>query len=186
MRLIAPTALLLLPTVMMAHEGHDHGLAAGFAHPWLGMDHLLAMVATGLLALRLGGHARWQVPATFLTAMGLGGALGVAGLHLPGAEWGIALSLVLLGTLLAWKRAPTTWIAAAIIAPFALCHGAAHGAEMPLASDGVSYVAGFLLATAALHAAGLGTGLLIARAQREGALRLAGAALAVMGAMLAL
>ena len=51
----------------------------GFAHPLGGLDHVLAMVAVGLYAAMLGGRALWLVPATFVTVMALGGALGIAG-----------------------------------------------------------------------------------------------------------
>ena len=58
MRRIACTASLavlatLVSTAAFAHAGdHSHlahlGFAAGFAHPFTGLDHLLAMIAVGL------------------------------------------------------------------------------------------------------------------------------------------
>ena len=53
------------------------GLAAGLFHPLLGLDHLLAMFAVGLLAAQLGGRALWLLPTAFLGLMTLGGALGM-------------------------------------------------------------------------------------------------------------
>ncbi|MGL6252973.1 MAG: HupE/UreJ family protein, partial [Billgrantia desiderata] len=47
--LLAAPMLLLLAGLAVAHPGHDHvhggGFAAGLAHPLLGLDHLLAMLA---------------------------------------------------------------------------------------------------------------------------------------------
>src|SRR5258706_1221304 len=74
----AVAVLLLTGGVASAHPGHDSGPvgAAGFAHPLTGWDHLLAMIAVGLWATQLGGKARWIVPASFVTAMLIGGAAG--------------------------------------------------------------------------------------------------------------
>lgn len=179
-RVLAPVALALLPVAMFAHDGHSHGgLSAGLAHPWSGVDHLLAMIAVGLLAVRIGGKGLWLIPLSFVVPMALGGVLGLSGVALPGAEFGILASLMVFGLMTAWKQAPTAWIAAATVAPFALCHGFAHGAELPANAGGAAYVAGFLLATCALHALGLGTGLVAAKAHRDGLIRIAGAAVAL-------
>jgi urease accessory protein len=176
MRRIAP--LLLLPALAMAHEGHDHGLAAGFAHPWLGWDHLAAMVAVGLLAARHGG--RWAVaaPAGFVLALAGGAALGHAGLALPGQEHLVAASVIALGALLA-VAAPLAWALPAV-AVAGLLHGLAHGGE--LAADG-STLAGIVLASAVLHGLGAGAGL-AARHAAPAWHRWAGGAVAAAGAVL--
>jgi len=93
-------ALLALPAVAQAHPGHGlaQGFAPGFAHPLLGLDHELAMIAIGLWAAQAGGRALWAVPATFVGVMALGGALGMAHVSVPFIEPGIAASvLVVLG-----------------------------------------------------------------------------------------
>src|SRR3546814_15115868 len=46
----------------------------------------------------------------------------------------------------------------ALVGAFAVFHGHAHGAEMPVAASGLAYGLGFLLATALLHGAGLALG----------------------------
>src|SRR4051794_30405490 len=95
---IAIAVLVLLPGAALAHPGHsDSGFAHGFVHPLGGLDHVLAMVAVGLYAALLGARALWLVPTAFVSAMALGGALGVAGFPLPYAETGIAASVVVLG-----------------------------------------------------------------------------------------
>ena len=43
----------LLPSVAFAHPGHETaGMLSGMLHPLLGWDHLLAMVAVGMLLLK--------------------------------------------------------------------------------------------------------------------------------------
>ena len=87
-RLLPVAAALLLPLPALAHTGIGpvDGFTAGFAHPLGGLDHLMAMLGIGLWAGLLGGRATWALPAAFLGAMALGGALGMAGLGLPIVE----------------------------------------------------------------------------------------------------
>ena len=185
---LAPIALLAAAApALLAHPGHDGtGFTAGVAHPLLGLDHLLAMVAVGLMAVRCAGapdgdrRALWQVPAAFLAAMGLGGLLAVAGVPLPGAEWGIALSVLVFGVMVALANAPRTGLACAVAALFAVMHGHAHVAGMGGASV-ATYIGGFLLTTGLLHAGGVLGGWWLAQSPRQAVLRLAGAAVAVAG-----
>ena len=116
-----------------------------------------------MLAAEIGGRALWLVPATFVAVMALGGALGVAGLPLPFFEIGIALSVVVLGGMVALSRETSMLAAAGIVGLFAVFHGYAHGAEMPADADGLAYAGGFMAATALLHAAGIGLGMAVAR-----------------------
>jgi urease accessory protein len=147
-------ALLLLATssAVFAHPGdHAGGLAHGFAHPFLGIDHLLAMLIVGIWAARLSGGARWLLPAVFVCFMAVGAAPG--GIALPLVEPMILLSVLVFGlaTVLA-KRLPL-WIGGALVALFALYHGHAHFTEMPDTSA-AGFLAGMLLATALLHLTG--------------------------------
>ena len=58
---------LLVSSPAFAHSGHSTSdFASGFTHPFGGIDHVLAMVAVGLLAATLGGRALWAVPAAFV------------------------------------------------------------------------------------------------------------------------
>jgi urease accessory protein len=180
-------ALLLVPTIAQAHPGHDiTGFAPGFAHPFSGLDHLLAMLAVGLWAAQMGGRARWAVPATFVGVMALGGVLGMAGLHLPMVESGIAASVLVLGLIIATSARLSLAAAMPLVGLFALFHGFAHGAEMPASVSGFEYAAGFMLATAALHAAGIGLGMGMQRVASAPLVRFAGAAIAVAGVAIAL
>src|SRR5229473_345884 len=99
---IAAAFLALAPTFASAHPGHEGAsLAHGFLHPLGGVDHIVVMVAVGLLAARLGGRALWLVPASFVAVMALAGLAGMAGAGLPYVETGITLSVVVLGTIVA-------------------------------------------------------------------------------------
>jgi urease accessory protein len=187
-KLVLPVAaLLLVPTLAQAHPGHDvTGFSHGFAHPLGGLDHLLAMLAVGLWAAQMGGRARWAVPATFVTVMSLGGMLGMMGLHLPMVESGIAASVLVLGLLIALSARLPLAAAMPLVGLFALFHGYAHGAEMPASVSGFEYAAGFVLATAGLHAAGIALGMGIQRVTSAPLVRFAGAAIAITGVVLAL
>lgn len=161
----AATLTVLCATPAAAHvgAGEAHGLVHGLAHPIGGLDHVLAMVAVGLLAAGLGGRAIWMVPAAFLGMMAVGGALGMAQMPLPHVELGIAASVIVLGLAVALRLPMPTTAAMALVGFFAIFHGFAHGAEMPVDASGAGYAAGFLLATAFLHGIGVALGLAIGR-----------------------
>lgn len=175
------TALLLSPALAFAHPGHDHaGLMSGIAHPILGLDHLLAMVAVGLWAAQQSGKARWALPLTFVATLLMGGLFGFTGLQLPLMETGIAGSVLALGLLIALAVRPPLAVAAGLTALFALSHGVAHGLELPALASPWGYAAGFVVATAALH----GIGYAVARQLPQVAsplVRLAGAGSALAG-----
>ncbi|NZD63262.1 HupE/UreJ family protein [Rhizobium sp. WYCCWR 11290] len=179
-------AAAALPAVAYAHPaiGEAAGFSHGFVHPISGLDHVLAMVMVGVFAFQLGGRASWLVPTTFVLVMALGGALGVAGVNVPFVEIGIALSVVVLGTIVALHVNAPLAAALGIVGFFAIFHGFAHGAEMPENAAGAAYAAGFMVATALLHVAGLVLGYAIGRAgERQGifATRTAGGIAAIAG-----
>lgn len=183
---IAAAALTLLPQLAFAHTGVGdvHGFSHGFAHPLGGLDHLLAMVTVGIFAYQLGGRAIWAVPATFVALMAVGGALGISGVDVPFVELGIALSVVVLGLVVAFGVKAPLALAMALVGFFAIFHGHAHGAEMPADASGLAYGLGFMLATGLLHLAGIGLGMAIGRvgeAYGSRYVRGAGAAVAVAG-----
>ena len=179
-----PLALfaLLLPTAVLAHTGHESGtFLAGAGHPIGGLDHVLAMVALGLLAAQKGGASLWAMPLSFVTAMVLGGALGFAGLPFPAVEPLILASIVLFGVLVALAARLPLMATLPLIALFGAAHGWAHGAEGP-ATGIAAYALGFAAMTAALHLAGIALG----RVTSTLALRGLGAAAALAGVALAL
>lgn len=159
-------AALSAPSFAFAHPGagfaHEHGFGAlsGLLHPFSGVDHLLAMVAVGMVATLLGGRALWLVPASFLGMMALGSALGMAGFDLPFVETGIGLSVAIFGLIVAGGLKMPVAASIGLVGFFALFHGHAHGTEMPAAASVFAYGAAFLLATALLHGIGIGLAVL--------------------------
>jgi urease accessory protein len=175
---------VLAPAAALAHPGHDgaDGLMYGFVHPVTGIDHVLAMIAVGVLAALYGGRALWLVPMSFLFAMAAVGAVGMVGIPVQIVEAGIGLSIVVLGLMIAFQIKPPTLIAMVVVGFFALFHGYAHGSAMPNGPAGLSFAAGFLIATALLLSAGVGLGLLLQ--QRTSSRRLiqaGGGAMALVG-----
>ena len=171
----------LIPSLAFAHPGgdHVHGLLAGLEHPLFGIDHLLAMVAIGMIAARSGRIGFLVVPPAFVATMMAGAALGIAGIGLPSVETGIALSLVVFGAMVALARPLPLAVAASLAAVFGLFHGNAHGLEIPESAGGLAYAAGFVFATSTLHAAGALSALKLAG--RSGMVRAAGAATSLVG-----
>ncbi|WP_238381019.1 HupE/UreJ family protein [Alkalilacustris brevis] len=170
----------LLPAFAQAHPHHDHaggGFATGLAHPLLGLDHVLAMVAVGLWAALAGGRALWAGPLVFLGAMLLAGLAGAGQPAFAMAEHVIVASVIITG--LAVALAMPLASALTMVAVFGLAHGYAHGVEGP---GGGAYATGFMLATAALHGAGLALARLgpVAVRMIGGGVALGGAALAVI------
>lgn len=177
-----------MTTAALAHTGAEHAFsfASGFKHPFTGLDHMLAMVAVGLWAGLNGGRALWAWPVAFVGVMVLGGALGISGFVVPMVEAGILASVVVLGLLvLAAARLPVA-AGALLVAVFALLHGHAHGAELPGEAAAATYAAGFAIATAILHAIGIGVSRLASTANGRLAVRGAGALVAAAGVALAL
>ncbi len=181
---LAGLLLLVLAGSAQAHAGADTlagGFASGFLHPVLGWDHVIAMVAVGLWGAFLGAPAIWLLPVVFPTVMALGGALGVAGIPVPGVEIGIAVSAVVLGGMIALAARPPLWVAAVIVAAFAIFHGHAHGTELPNAANALAFSAGFVVATGLLHLSGITFGLLVRWSSGRAAVRACGAAIALGG-----
>jgi urease accessory protein len=187
-RSLFPAALLLLlagtASAHPGHAGHEvGGIGWGLAHPFTGLDHLLAIVAVGLWAVQLGGRALWMLPLSFISAMALGGALGVSGLILPQLEPMILGSALVLGALVAVAARVPAVVSVAAVALGAFLHGQAHGAEMPQIGNTWLAVVGFLGATATLQVAAIGGGCALQSAATRVTLRACGAAIVVLAAL---
>lgn len=189
-------AALLVADPVVGHPIHgtgqtsSGGLLAGFFHPLLGLDHLLAMLALGVWAGQLGRPFIQVLPAVFPALMGVGAAVALAGVGMPAVEPMIAASLVALGLAVAFRLSLPVVPVAVGAGLFGLFHGHAHGAELPAATSPVGYVIGFLLATLLLHVVGAAIGWIAGRPGRgRGLPRLVqagGSAIAVAGAGLLL
>ncbi len=151
-------AFTFVASPVLAHTGVGSvsGVSAGFGHPISGLDHVLAMIAVGILAAQLGGRSMWFVPASFVGMMVFGGFLGISGVPVPFVEQGIIGSVIILGAVIAVGRKIPMPLAMAMVGTLAIFHGHAHGAEIPASVSGFQYGLGFVVATALLHAIGVG------------------------------
>jgi urease accessory protein len=179
MKRLVPIAMLLVLAAgpAIAHVGHGSttSFTAGLGHPLSGLDHVTVMVMVGLWAGLKGGRALWVWPAVFVGVMLVGGVVGMEGVPVPFVEPGILASVVALGLLVALAVDLPVAVGAAILAVFALFHGHAHGSEVADTLNGVEYMAGFTLATAALHLAGIGFAATMTHFSLRPAIRVVGA-----------
>jgi urease accessory protein len=175
------TEALVSPALAHTGVGQFNSFASGLAHPLGGTDHILAMVAVGLWGVIAGGRAIWAWPMAFVTTMLAGFAAASLGLRMPFVEPAILSSTIILGLCVALAVRAPVWLGAGIAGVFAFFHGHAHGTEVGMA-DLIPYAAGFALATAGLHAAGIGLGLVAQRSIGNVAIRALGG-LAVLGAV---
>ncbi len=176
---IALTRALASPAFAHTGVGQINSFAAGIAHPLHGADHVLAMVAVGLWAVLVGGRAIWLWPMTFVATMLAGFAAATLGLQMAFVEPAISSSIITLGLFVALAVKAPVWRGAAITSLFAFFHGHSHGSEATAVSL-LPYAAGFALATAGLHAAGIGLGRFARGSSGKVALRALGG-VAVLG-----
>lgn len=158
-RITLATLLALAALPVLAHPGHGSetvGFLAGLSHPFTGLDHLLAMLAVGLWSATT-TRGSWLAPLSFAGMLLTGATLAANGVTVPVVEPMIAASLLTLGLLIMARVQLHESISALLVGGFALFHGAAHGVEL-----GTSIaLSGMVIATALLHAAGIGVGLLL-------------------------
>ena len=186
---IAAGSLLIagvfLPAVALAHtQTCVPGFTAGFFHPLTGVDHLLAMAAVGWWSAIVRSRHWWAIPVSFAVAVLAGALIGASGaIAIAGAETMVALSLVVLGALLAFSIRLSTPLACVVAGVLALSHGYVHGVELPLCHSGYGWLVGMMAATLLLHMAGALAGLTVA-GRRFDVSRLAGVTTAVVGSVL--
>ena len=187
-KLLPALAAAVVLSAFGATAAHAHmsgatgaGWAEGLAHPFSGLDHVLAMVAVGLWAAQMKYPAAWLLPLAFPAVMAAGAVLAALGFAVPGVEAGIAGSVMLLGLLVALTARPSLAVAATVVGFFALFHGHAHGSELPMTADPWLYGAGFVIATVILNGIGLVFGSAARRPVGRPLVRLAGAAVSTAG-----
>ncbi|MDD2660243.1 MAG: HupE/UreJ family protein [Methylococcales bacterium] len=180
-----PTLLAYIPTAgahAMGAEGA--GFITGLAHPFSGLDHLLAMIAVGIWAAQLGGSAVWRLPLSFIAMMAAAAAISASGFSFPALEPLIAGSVMLLGLIVVFAIRLPVNLSILLVGLFAVFHGYAHGLEIPQAGSALLYGSGFVLATALLHLAGIGLGGIAYR--RHLLSRLSGSIITLAGLYLAI
>lgn len=181
---LAAAVLVMAPASAHTDGSHAMTMASGFAHPFLGFDHLLAMVAIGVWAAQHQRPASWLLPVVFPLVMVAGAIAGFAGLHVPGVEAGIAGSAAVLGLLIAFAVRLPVAVNASVVSVFALAHGYAHGAELPQGASMLLFGAGFVAATALLHLTGFAIGWAARKNMARNLVRVGGGCIAAAGAYL--
>ncbi len=171
-RLVACLVFALLPSAALA-IGHGDPLGsgesffAGLTHTLLGLDHLIAMIAIGLLSAQIGRAAVIQVPLVFVIALVIGGFVGLVLGVGPIREWllstsevVIMLSDLLLVLAIIWmapheKSFNAVSLVGLFVVTFGLFHGFAHGGEIPDGAIALFYVLGFATTSLSMHILGL-------------------------------
>jgi len=188
---ISSAFITLAASPAFAHTGHTEAssLVSGLMHPVIGLDHVLALIAVGLLATQMRGKSRMVLPVLFVTMMIAGAAITSSAFAIPFVEQGILGSVIILGAVIArGDRLPTS-ITTSLVGFFALFHGAAHFVEMPANATTMTYGIGFLIASLALISAGSLLGLVAPKLLGKVAstsVRIAGAAVSFAGLGLAI
>ncbi len=179
-------ASLLACIAASAHAHSDQvvsgGFIAGYLHPLAGLDHVLAMLAVGILGAALGRPFRWAMPALFLACMVAGALAGMAGYSFSLLETSVAVSVIALGLAIVFQWRKAVVLSVGIVAISGVLHGFAHGAELPLGAAATSYIAGFLVAACLLHLAGIAVASLKAVPKGDYLVRAAGGLIAATGA----
>ncbi|MDX2265788.1 MAG: HupE/UreJ family protein [Hyphomicrobiales bacterium] len=121
------------------------GLLSGLGHPMIGLDHFAFIVGVGLLSAYF--PRRFALIGVFIVATALGCALMVQGVALPGAEFVIAGSVLVVGAALALSVRPPAPATAALFAAAGVFHGCAYGEAIVGAEPTPlgAYLAGFAL-----------------------------------------
>lgn len=159
---------------------------AGWLHPLFGLDHLVMLAAVGLWAAQTGGKATWRFPLMLSSGILLGGIMGLAGAGLPGVEFMIICSLLVVGLIIAVGRDIPSVVSLTVIGGFALFHGYAHGSELVAPSNGIFFLIGLALASGLIAVSFHALAIQIRQNDRERWLRFTGLSIALAGGVLAL
>lgn len=132
-RRILAAVMMLFSATAHSHHAMDgrvpatfaEGLLSGLGHPVIGIDHLVAVVAVGLIASL--SQYRVRLIAAFFVSMLCGVGLHVSRLDVPLSEVGIALSLVAFGWLLLRASVAPAVLSILVLAAAGALHGYAYG-----------------------------------------------------------
>lgn len=128
-----------------------------------GLEHLLAMIAVGILSSRFGGATIWQIPALFIASLLIGLYLGESGANMSFYQAGIGISLVLFGALLLNSSTPNLLFMGGAALIFGLFHGYAHGIEIGGLINPEGFRKGFFMGSILIHIAGVMLGMVPAK-----------------------
>ncbi|MFC3162252.1 HupE/UreJ family protein [Ciceribacter thiooxidans] len=182
--IFATVGMAAVPAQAFAHAlgGVMGGFGSGFGHPLAGFDHFLAMLAVGLWGAQMGGRSVWALPATFPLIMCVGGFAGMLGLFPDDLiRIAIAVSLLVLGGVIAARWVAPEWAALVIVAFFAIFHGYPHGQLTLRATDPAAFTVGFVVSTGLIHILGIGIGFALGQLYRGYVVRALGGMIAASG-----
>jgi len=136
--------LSLLSPVCHAHIGETipNGWWQGLLHPLTGIDHLLTLVAIGMLTAKNRQTEKLLLPGVFLCAMVAGFLISISGFSLDVAEKTIAVSVIMLGIWLISGKQLNNSLLLVVIAAFATAHGYVHGTEVT--GSTIQFLSGFV------------------------------------------
>ncbi|WP_216902348.1 HupE/UreJ family protein [Synechococcus sp. CCY 9618] len=143
----AALGFVLIGQPAQAHGLADGGLAHGFLHPILGVDHLLLLIGVGAAA----SYVSAQLLLWALAGAVLGGLAGAMGFSLPFAEVlaALAISAVALLILRAQRdgSGPGLGFAGGLVAGAVALHALLHGGEAPADPSAFGWWLGALTAS---------------------------------------
>lgn len=122
---VAPRALAHHAMSSSTPTNFFEGFLSGLAHPIIGLDHFVFIVAIGLLAA--GQRRGALIPAGFIFTALLGTGIHLLKIELPIAEIIIASSAIALGILLWLQKRPTFKGLVTLVTCAGLFHGYAYG-----------------------------------------------------------
>jgi len=175
------STLLFFSSSAIAHSGNVMiGFLDGIMHPVIGLDHLIAMISVGIISAQIGGFAIWFIPGLFIFGMLTGTSLAILIYYLRNlidpstfisyildnfadyiyfiVEFGIAFSVLFLGSVIFFNKRLHIAITSIIILSFGITHGTAHGLSIPYVIQPYLFILGFCIGTVILHLIGVQIG----------------------------
>ncbi|MBD3841732.1 MAG: HupE/UreJ family protein [Campylobacterales bacterium] len=153
MRLISMILAATVSAFAHTNMGEAGGFMQGLIHPISGLDHILAMVGVGMAAY-FANQKGFLAIGAFMASMVLAAIIGFSGIAMVGVEEGILVSVAAIFLMVGFASKLPTYFIASAVGVFGFFHGFAHGAEFTTGSF-ASFIAGFSVATFALHMTGL-------------------------------
>lgn len=184
-------SLSLLATPALAHHPNGSelpstfvaGFLSGIGHPVIGVDHLVFVVAIGLLAA-LSKKLGMVIPSTFVAATAMGTAIHLQSIDLPVPELIISISVLVMGIFLAREKQVNLAVITAIGAVAGIFHGYAYGESIVGAETTAlgAYLLGFCSIQLAISAIAFYVGRAIIKSAKPSIwLRFAGFTIAGIG-----
>jgi urease accessory protein len=160
MKLIASTLMLGVAFPSWAHTGLGNisGFSAGFAHPSLGVDHVLMAFVVGFWSCYATAKPMRYLPFCFLASMAVGMVLAYLEIDIPEVGQGITMPLWVIGLCLGLNKLPVPLWTVPLLAISGVSHGYTHAIEVTSQVDYFHYLIGVFSATLVLHAIGMTVG----------------------------